>query len=151
MCGLTFELSGAEGVALERMVRRRLVAYNQGTKMSTHTVNLTKLEPLPDAVGLQKALEALEAAEVDLYPRDAQPTNVLRNRIQFSAFVLRSYLAKQERENDDAKDAERYRWLRSSETLDGPHIYGPDDDCILGGVDADEAVDAAIASVPAVG
>ena len=49
------------------------------------------------------------------------------------------------------KDAERYRWLRSSETLDGPHIYGPDDDCILGGAEADEAVDDVIASVPAVG
>ena len=96
--------------------------------MSTHTVNLTKLEPLPDAVGLQKALEALEAAEVDLYPRDAQPTNVLRNRIQFSAFVLRSYLAKQERDTDDAKDAARYRWLQSRtcglQDNEGRHYFG---------------------------
>lgn len=42
-------------------------------------------------------------------------------------------------------DAERYRWLRASSDKDGPHIYGPDDDCILDGFDADAAIDAAMA------
>jgi hypothetical protein len=43
-------------------------------------------------------------------------------------------------------DASRYRWLRESAAKDGPHIYGPDDDCILDGEGADAAVDAAMAS-----
>ena len=60
--------------------------------MSTHTIDMTTIEPLPEAVAMQKALEALEAAEVDLYPRDVQPTNVVRNRIQFAAFVVRNHL-----------------------------------------------------------
>ena len=62
--------------------------------MSTHTVDMTTIEPLPVAVAMQKALEALEAAEVDLYPRDVQPTHVVRNRIQFAAFVVRNHLKK---------------------------------------------------------
>ena len=48
------------------------------------------------------------------------------------------------------KDAERYRWLRDSANLDGPHIYGPDDDSILDCEDADRAVDAAMAATPAI-
>lgn len=61
--------------------------------MSTHTIDLTNIEPLPKTVALQKALEALEAAEVDLYPRDVQPTNIVRNRIRCAAFALRAHLA----------------------------------------------------------
>ena len=63
--------------------------------MSTHTIDMTTIEPLPEAVAMQKAPEALEAAEVDLYPRDVQPTNVVRNRIQFAAFVVRGHLKQQ--------------------------------------------------------
>jgi hypothetical protein len=66
--------------------------------MSTHTVDMTTIEPLPEAIGetmaMRHALEALEAAESDLYPRDVQPTHVVRNRIQFAAFVIRRHLKK---------------------------------------------------------
>jgi hypothetical protein len=41
-------------------------------------------------------------------------------------------------------DAERYRWLRRSADLDGPHVYGHDDDCIIDGDDLDTAIDSAI-------
>ena len=61
--------------------------------MSQHTIDMTTLTPETEVCTLQKALEALEAAEVDLYPRDVQPTHVVRNRIQFAAFVLRRHLA----------------------------------------------------------
>jgi hypothetical protein len=45
------------------------------------------------------------------------------------------------------KDALRYRWLRSSADLDGPHVYGPDDDCIIDGDDLDAEIDAQIAAL----
>lgn len=61
--------------------------------MSQHTIDLNAVAPEPKVCALRKALEALEAAEVDLYPRDVQPTHVVRNRIQFAAFVLRRHLA----------------------------------------------------------
>lgn len=61
--------------------------------MSQHTIDLNAVTPAPEVCALRKALEALEAAEVDLYPRDVQPTHVVRNRIQFAAFVLRRHLA----------------------------------------------------------
>lgn len=41
------------------------------------------------------------------------------------------------------EDAERYQFLRSSADLDCPHVYGPDDDCIIDGDELDAAVDAA--------
>jgi hypothetical protein len=40
-------------------------------------------------------------------------------------------------------DAQRYQWLRSSSNVDGPHVYGPDDDCILEFEACDAAIDAA--------
>lgn len=61
--------------------------------LDDRAADLTAIEPAPEVCALQKALEALEAAEVDLYPRDVQPTHVVRNRIQFAAFVLRRHLA----------------------------------------------------------
>ena len=72
--------------------------------MSTHTIDMNTIEPLPKAVAMQKALEALEAAEVNLYPRDVQQTEVVRNRIQFAAFVVRSHLKQQTRANPAAPE-----------------------------------------------
>ena len=66
---------------------------------------------------------------------DCQPT---AGRICEGVVALRKY-------------ANRYRWLRASANLDGPHIYGPDGDWILDGEEADSAVDAAMAARPTVG
>lgn len=38
--------------------------------LDDRAADLTAIEPAPEVCALQKALEALEAAEVDLYPRD---------------------------------------------------------------------------------
>lgn len=84
--------------------------------MSNHTIDMTTIEPLPQAVAMQKALEALEAAGVDLYPRDVQPTNVVRNRIQFAAFVLRRHLKQQEALK---ASGEVIRWLNEVEMAQG--------------------------------
>ena len=84
--------------------------------MSKHTIDMTALTPLPKAVAMQAALEALEAAEADLYPREVQPTSVVRNRIRFAAFVVRAHLKQQE---SLSASSEVMRWLNEVEVAQG--------------------------------
>lgn len=73
----------------------------------------------------------------------AKYDRVLRRRAEAALSALREDAERMR------KDAERYRWLRSAESVnkDGPHVYGPDDDCILEGDDCDAAIDVARAAI----
>lgn len=67
--------------------------------------------------------------------KEIQRRVVIRDGLQFVELSAR--------ERDALCDmALRYAWLRSSGDLDGPHVYGPDDDCIIDGDDLDAAIDA---------